>query len=152
MRPSLFGGLPPDTVVVDLKWPDGTRRSVTLATTTTKHRLGIRRWWVCPNCGRRSGCLYSPHPDKPFACRKCWGLLYASQYESAKIRNHPLMRFLRRWKQGQQREQKGRRHRPSRHAQARELVKDYEIMRDVGIFTDGMVGAVKQGLAEDLSS
>jgi hypothetical protein len=40
---------------------------------------GLRFWYSCPGCSRRVGRLYSPSPDDPFKCRKCWHLGYRSE-------------------------------------------------------------------------
>ena len=41
---------------------------------------GCRWWWSCPGCGRRAGLLYLPPDRDCLGCRKCCGLVYASQY------------------------------------------------------------------------
>jgi hypothetical protein len=58
--------------------------------TWTKCHLGGRRlWFQCPvrsngtNCGRRVAKLYLG--GDLFACRRCWGLAYASQQDSDRI-------------------------------------------------------------------
>lgn len=38
---------------------------------------GQRKWFLCPNCGRRCAILYSA--SKLFLCRECYKLPYASQ-------------------------------------------------------------------------
>ena len=48
--------------------------------TTPQHLGGERRWFACPNCGRRVGCLYAPWITEPFWCRRCHHLLYDSQF------------------------------------------------------------------------
>ena len=48
--------------------------------TTRQALAGERRWFACPNCGRRVGCLYAPWINEPFWCRRCHGLLYDSQF------------------------------------------------------------------------
>jgi Domain of unknown function (DUF5679) len=54
---------------------------------------GVRRFWHC-HCGRRVTVIFCPkgnvgHPNYTalFACRHCYGLRYASQYESPTDRN-----------------------------------------------------------------
>ena len=39
--------------------------------TTPQHLGGERRWFACPRCGRRVGCLYAPWITEPFCCRRC---------------------------------------------------------------------------------
>ncbi len=48
--------------------------------TTPQHLGGERRWFACPKCGRRVGCLYAPWITDPFWCRRCHHLLYDSQF------------------------------------------------------------------------
>jgi hypothetical protein len=71
-------------------WRDGRRTTVKVPLLTTAQKLGgLRRWFGCPSCGRRAGCLYSLSSDQPFACRVCWGPVYEAQYlspENAAIR------------------------------------------------------------------
>ena len=43
------------------------------------HLGGERRWFTCPRCSKRVAVLYAP--GKYFACRKCYGLGYATQKE-----------------------------------------------------------------------
>jgi Zn-finger protein len=45
---------------------------------TPCHYGGLRPWFNCPNCGRRARKLYG---GRQFACRKCWGFHYDSQYD-----------------------------------------------------------------------
>ncbi len=56
---------------------------------------GWRPWLVCP-CGRRVGVLY--FKGKEYRCRKCCGLAYTSQNETADIRAirraHKIRRLL----------------------------------------------------------
>ena len=40
---------------------------------------GRRRWFACPACGRACRVLFG----SPFRCRRCHGLHYSSQYQSA---------------------------------------------------------------------
>jgi hypothetical protein len=64
-----------------LTWPNGVQLDVTLWTTTTRPFYGgARRWFACPSCDGRCAKLYSPNPSSPFACRRCWKLVYWSQY------------------------------------------------------------------------
>ncbi len=48
--------------------------------TSRQHLGGDRRWFACPKCGRRVGCLYAPWITEPFWCRRCHHLLYDSQF------------------------------------------------------------------------
>ncbi|NUD79474.1 hypothetical protein HUC42_06020 [Escherichia coli] len=50
-----------------------------IRTTTTQAGYGVREWFVCPHCDARVAKLYIGAKD--IACRKCWGLHYASQSE-----------------------------------------------------------------------
>jgi len=76
--------------------PNRERLNVTVSTTTTRPFYGgARRWFVCPGegCGRRCAKLYSPNPGRsPFACRRCWRLVYWSQY----LKDERLA-FVHRW-------------------------------------------------------
>lgn len=45
---------------------------------------GHRRWFACPDCSRRVAVIYGA--GRLFACRRCKGLAYASQNESASDR------------------------------------------------------------------
>ena len=60
---------------------------------STKTSLaGIRRWFECPGCNRRSRILYGPR----FRCRLCHGLSYESQFESRTQRANRRARKIRR--------------------------------------------------------
>lgn len=43
---------------------------------------GLRYWFLCPHCGRRSGKLYRRPTGKIFLCRICNDLTYESRNES----------------------------------------------------------------------
>lgn len=43
------------------------------------HLGGERSWFTCPQCSKRVALLYAP--GRYFACRKCYGLGYATQKE-----------------------------------------------------------------------
>jgi len=43
---------------------------------------GGRLWFLCPECHRRVGKLYSPFAGKEYLCRRCHGLIYRSQQKS----------------------------------------------------------------------
>lgn len=47
----------------------------------------IRRYFKCPHCHSPRETLYRTPRSQIFACRKCWGLVYASQRYG---RKHPL--------------------------------------------------------------
>ncbi|HEY3285158.1 MAG TPA: hypothetical protein VGN26_23035 [Armatimonadota bacterium] len=51
---------------------------------TPCHYGGTRPWWVCPECGCRAAILYTV--GRGFSCRRCCGLAYESQRESAESR------------------------------------------------------------------
>ncbi len=60
---------------------------------STKTSLaGIRRWFECPGCNRRTRILYGPR----FRCRLCHGLSYESQFESRAQRANRRARKIRR--------------------------------------------------------
>src|SRR5499433_2051421 len=54
---------------------------------TACHLGGVRPWFVCPvycdgrHCGRRAAILYCA--GELFACRRCYGLAYQSQQQTA---------------------------------------------------------------------
>ncbi|MBN1763692.1 MAG: hypothetical protein JW860_00395 [Sedimentisphaerales bacterium] len=50
-------------------------------TTTDCHFGGIRYWFLCPCCGKRSGCLYKAPGGEYFHCRDCNRLTYESRNE-----------------------------------------------------------------------
>lgn len=76
-----------------LTFCDGERLDVTLWTTTTRPFYGgLRRWFTCPNCGRRCAKLYAPDRRSRFACRRCWELVYRSQYVK-----DPALILVNRW-------------------------------------------------------
>src|SRR5262249_5089506 len=63
-------------------WPNGYVQRLTLKVTVTRPEFGgLRQWYVCPACHRRVRKLYSPAAGHEFRCRRCYGLLYKSQYE-----------------------------------------------------------------------
>jgi hypothetical protein len=57
-------------------------------TWTVCHFGGRRPWFVCPLCGRRSAVIYMA--GEHVACRRCFGLVYASQQEP--VRQRGLMK------------------------------------------------------------
>lgn len=48
-------------------------------TTSTTGNGGIRYWFACPVCEKRSGVLYMHPITHQVACRSCLGLKYRSQ-------------------------------------------------------------------------
>jgi hypothetical protein len=60
--------------------------------TYTRTRFGgRRRWFACPACGRPCRVLFGVH----FRCRRCHGLHYSSQYQSAGERAAGRLQSLR---------------------------------------------------------
>jgi hypothetical protein len=53
-------------------------------TQTPCHFGGHRRWFICPRCNKRMGCLYMRHGR--FACRRCNRISYESQSGDAEDR------------------------------------------------------------------
>lgn len=43
---------------------------------------GVRWWFVCPACGRRTAILYARFGREEFLCRSCHGLTYQSSQDS----------------------------------------------------------------------
>src|SRR5215831_8530169 len=66
---------------------------------TACHLGGVRPWFVCPvycdgrYCGRRAAILYSA--GELFACRRCYGLAYESQQQTAGHRGLEQARKIR---------------------------------------------------------
>ena len=60
--------------------PDGQTDLTVRLLTTPQYLGGERRWFACPKCRRRVGCLYAPWITDPFWCRRCHHLLYDSQF------------------------------------------------------------------------
>ena len=80
------GGWPPGprdvvwTVEASIEWA-GVPMSLSIDVLPSRQRLGGQRWWwSCGRCGRRCGVLLSPEQGQPFACRRCWGAVYTSDY------------------------------------------------------------------------
>lgn len=67
--------------------------SFTLSLTTTQAGYGVRHWYLCPHCHQRCAKLHIGRKD--IACRKCWGLHYASQSEDRLARMRRLLRSKR---------------------------------------------------------
>ena len=53
--------------------------------TTVLPSGGLRRWWACPGCGRRSDSLYLPAGRDRLGCRRCCGLTYRSQQAAGPV-------------------------------------------------------------------
>ena len=71
------------------QWQD-TREIVPYTETRTAFG-GRRRWFECPGCGRACRVLFGG----PFRCRRCHGLHYSSQYQSAGSRTIGRLQALR---------------------------------------------------------
>ena len=79
---------------VSLRWNNGSTTSVMLV--TTRPNFGGSRYWLkCPHCGRRVRKLYPEADSHCMACRKCFGLVYDSQY--LKGERYAMLRLLRKW-------------------------------------------------------
>jgi hypothetical protein len=60
--------------------------------TTLTPKGGVRFWWCCSECSRRSGKLFQPPGASHFACRGCHGLTYTStQQNHCHDRLHALL-------------------------------------------------------------
>lgn len=64
--------------------------SVALRTDTTQAGYGVRHWYLCPHCCKRTAKLYIS--SKTLACRGCFGLHYASQSEDRLGRMRMMLR------------------------------------------------------------
>jgi hypothetical protein len=85
-----FGKEKPDRILVFTKAdgtgltfikrrPDGALGKLFVSFTYTPTAFnGWRPWFCCPGCGKRCRCLYGANTLR---CRKCLGLVYASQSE-----------------------------------------------------------------------
>jgi|SRR5438093_43273 len=74
-------------------WENGYHQPLKLEVTVTQpHFGGLRQWYVCPSCGGRVRKVYSPAPGYEFKCRRCYELVYHSQYDS--LRRHRHYRFF----------------------------------------------------------
>lgn len=81
-------------------WPEETLRHAypqadIQLTTTPAGFGGVRKWFLCPRCDRRSGILYD-EPVRGWACRICCNGRYASEVESRSDRLYRKVRKLRR--------------------------------------------------------
>jgi hypothetical protein len=67
------------------RYRDGSKQDYDykIGLTTTPCRLGgVRYWFVCPHCGRRSGKLYRRPVGEVYLCRICNDLTYESRNET----------------------------------------------------------------------
>ncbi len=53
---------------------------------TVPSKGGFRRWWKCPECGKRCSTVYADKVDGRFSCRGCAGLAYASSQRNHRAR------------------------------------------------------------------
>jgi hypothetical protein len=91
-------GRPAPDATVTLTWADGGQTRVRVNLTTTKpHFGGVRYWYVCPHCGRRSAKLYATNRERTVACRVCLRLVYSCQYR--KGWRQALFRRIRKWEE-----------------------------------------------------
>ena len=65
-------------------------KTLPLRVSTTQAGYGVRYWWLCPYCHSQNASLFIGAKD--LACRKCWGLNYASQSEGRLDRMRRSMR------------------------------------------------------------
>ena len=61
---------------------------------TRCHLGGVRYWFLCPNCGRRSGKLYRKPIGEMYLCRNCNDLTYESRNEPRLCRFGQMGHFL----------------------------------------------------------
>jgi len=80
-RSLLIPGLYDRTVFLVISSNDGRHSSRIRVRVTTSYPNfgGVRYWYVCPRCQRRSGKLYALETDV-LGCRVCLDLVYKSQY------------------------------------------------------------------------
>ena len=71
------------------QWQD--MREIVSFTETRTCFGGRRRWFECPGCGRACRVLFG----SPYRCRRCHGLHYSSQYQSAGSRTIGRLQALR---------------------------------------------------------
>jgi YD repeat-containing protein len=57
---------------------------------------GVRYWWVCPGCARRSGVLFRPAGQHHWRCRVCHHVTYASSNQSRSTYERAMNRLFRR--------------------------------------------------------
>lgn len=80
----------------------GTLQKIALESTALTY--GRRWWFVCSDCGRRTGKIHMEVGGERFSCRKCLGLRYWSQthgcdwfYKPLARETHIPKRILRQW-------------------------------------------------------
>ena len=112
----------PGYVIGDQLWTHlqvgvpGTQVDLDVRLLTTRQALGgERRWFACPNCSRRVGCLYAPGITEPFWCRQCHNLLYDSQF-TRRDASVDFLKMLLRLDRTVQRVGQDRRRHPGRRA------------------------------------
>ena len=59
---------------------------------TRSYRDRVRRWGICPDCGRRVRKLHLPPGGRRFSCRTCLGLSYTSVQHAHELDGLP--RFI----------------------------------------------------------
>src|SRR5215467_8269937 len=81
--PPIDGADLSETLISESKvtWPNGYIQWLTLNAMLTRPEFGgLRHWYLCPSCNCRVRKLYSPAAGYEFQCRRCYGLVYRSQY------------------------------------------------------------------------
>ena len=82
------------THTVSYRWDDGKEFGVGL-NITRPYFGGNRYWFVCPNCGRQARKLYTVAESHSVACRRCFGLVYDSQYRKGS--RYAMFRLIHKW-------------------------------------------------------
>ena len=74
-------------------------------TTTPLPWGGVRNWFICPliGCGRRVACIYAPWDGRPFGCRICYDLSYASK-QTRDLLGRAFRGVLREWAKARHRD------------------------------------------------
>ena len=80
----------PNSPVLFFQFNDCEEQRVPLV--STRQRVGIRWWFLCPGCDRRVGTLYCPRGDVRFLCRHCRHVRYYSQRKDTDSFYRPLAR------------------------------------------------------------
>ncbi len=95
LRPVEDRGLSGLWVILSVTWSTGELTTAQVQVVTSRQRSGgERRWFACPRCGHRVGCLYSPCAREPFWCRSCYHLIYDSQYARRDAATAAMRAFL----------------------------------------------------------
>ena len=79
---------------VSYRWNDGKEAALKLQATRPNFG-GARYWYVCPHCDRRVRKLYIDDRSHSMACRRCFRLIYDSQYRKGP--RHALFGMIRKW-------------------------------------------------------